>query len=318
MKITNNVLLLPKVTIDVSQLLLSAGRSNDEIQKTIDTTGIYRIRNAQPKLLAEFILDGLSSLIQWNSTFFSDVDAVIVISQSYDQRLPSVSTRIQGKFNIRSDAFCIDVMDGCSGYIKAISLAIMLGKRGCNKVLVIAGDLNSLMTAEADIGTKILFGDGISVSTIETDDSETDIRLFNNGDNDNIISCSIKDNIMNMNGFEVFRFTRNTVPILIKSYLREIGKSLDSYDLLALHQASKLVVSTICKSLSYTNTLCEDFACGEIGNLGAGSIGAWLTSINGLEHRGRLDMLAVGFGSGLSWGLASIVVDAQTNEVIYV
>lgn len=29
-------------------------------------------------------------------------------------------------------------------------------------------------------------------------------------------------------------------------------------------------------------------------------------------------MLAVGFGSGLSWGLASIVVDVNKNEAIYI
>jgi 3-oxoacyl-[acyl-carrier-protein] synthase-3 len=174
------------------------------------------------------------------------------------------------------------------------------------------------MTSESDIGTKILFGDGMAVSTLESDSSEIDTRIFNSGDNNNIISCSFKDNLMSMNGFEVFRFTRNVVPQLINSYLEGVGKSLASYDLLALHQASKLVVATICSTLKYKNTLCDDFSCEEIGNLGSGSIGAWLSNINQLASKGKLNMLAVGFGSGLSWGLASVVVDVQTNEVIYV
>jgi 3-oxoacyl-[acyl-carrier-protein] synthase III len=121
-----------------------------------------------------------------------------------------------------------------------------------------------------------------------------------------------------MNGFEVFRFTRNVVPQLVNSYLEESNQSLAAYDLVALHQASKLVVSTICASLKYRNTLCDDFACGQIGNLGAGSIGAWLSQISSLDKKGPLKMLAVGFGSGLSWGLGSIVVNVQRNEVIYV
>jgi 3-oxoacyl-[acyl-carrier-protein] synthase-3 len=163
-----------------------------------------------------------------------------------------------------------------------------------------------------------LFGDGISVSILEADESALETRLFNNGDNNKIISCSAEDNIMNMNGFEVFRFTRNVVPAFIRSYLEENSKSIDSYDLFALHQASKLVVNTICDSLNYRNNLTKDFSCGEIGNIGAGSICAWLTSIDNLHKKGSLKMLAVGFGSGLSWGLASVVVDIQTNEVIYV
>jgi 3-oxoacyl-[acyl-carrier-protein] synthase-3 len=121
-----------------------------------------------------------------------------------------------------------------------------------------------------------------------------------------------------MNGFEVFRFTRNVVPPMINAYLDSIGTTLQSYDLLALHQASKLVVSTMCATLKYKNTLGNDFSCGDIGNLGSGSIGGWLAKINGLEHKGELRMLAVGFGAGLSWGIASLVVDVQNNEVVYV
>jgi 3-oxoacyl-[acyl-carrier-protein] synthase III len=105
---------------------------------------------------------------------------------------------------------------------------------------------------------------------------------------------------------------------MINAYLNAIGTTLQSYDLLALHQASKLVVSTMCNTLKYKNTLGNDFSCGDIGNLGAGSIGGWLVKINGLENKGALKMLAVGFGAGLSWGLASLVVDVQNNEVIYV
>lgn len=318
MKLTNNFLILPNASLDVSELLLDSGRSSDKVSKTVSTTGISSIRYAHPKLLTEFIFDGLISINKSQSSILFDVDAVIVVSQSYDQRIPSISTRIQSKFNMRSDTFCIDVMDGCSGYIKALSLASMLEHKGFNKVLIVAGDLNSMMTTSADIGTRILFGDGISVSILESDDSVLDTRIFNNGDHNNVISCSSSENMMNMNGFEVFRFTWNVVPQMINSYLDDSGKSLQNYDLVALHQASKLVVSTICGSLKYKNTLSDDFSCGEIGNLGAGSIGAWLSKIKDLDKKGELKMLAVGFGSGLSWGLASVVVDVQRNELVYV
>jgi 3-oxoacyl-[acyl-carrier-protein] synthase-3 len=318
MKLTKNILLLPKKNIEVKQLLKDSGRNDEEIKKTLDVTGISHLRVASPKLLTEFIFDGLELLFQSNKNFFIDIDAIIVVSQTYDQRIPSISTRIQRKFNIKPEAFCIDIMDGCSGYIKAISVAKMLEQSGYKRAFIVAGDLNSLITSRAEIGTRILFGDGLSVTIFESDSSKIDTRLLNEGDTNNIISCSSSENLMKMNGFEVFRFTRNMVPPLIHSYLNETNESLDSYDLLALHQASKLVVSTICKSLKYTNKYSEDFACGEIGNIGAGSIGAWLAGINHLESKGPLKMLAVGFGSGLSWGLASLVVDIQLNEVIYV
>ncbi len=318
MKVTNNVLLLPKNVVNIKQLLLESGRSEIEASKTIANTGISSIRCAEPKLFTEFVFDGLFLLYEKAEKLFVNVDAVIVVSQSYDQRIPSISTRIQNSFNIRSDAFCIDIMDGCAGYIKALTLVKMLESQGFKKVLILTGDINSMMTSESEIGTKILFGDGVSVFTVETNNSKLDTRLFNDGDLRKIITCNTQDDILNMNGFEVFRFTRNVVPSLIKSYLNEVEKSLDSYELLALHQASKLVVSAICNSLGYQNSLGDDFGCGEIGNIGSGSIGAWLANINGLDRKGELSMLAVGFGSGLSWGLASVAVDLELNEVIYV
>jgi 3-oxoacyl-[acyl-carrier-protein] synthase-3 len=145
-----------------------------------------------------------------------------------------------------------------------------------------------------------------------------DTKLFNAGDTKNVIACDIRENVMQMNGFEVFRFTRNVVPKLIEAYLKESNEKLDSYDLVALHQASDLVVTTISKMLKLDNHLINNFACGQIGNLGAGSIGAWLSQGENLTKSGKLKMLAVGFGSGLSWGLASLTVNLKNNEVIRV
>jgi 3-oxoacyl-[acyl-carrier-protein] synthase III len=318
MKITNNFLMLPPDKLDVQEIMMDAGNSLEEAKKTIEVTGISSLFYANKKSLTEFIFSGLSIIEERHDKLLSSVDAVIVVSQSYDQRIPSLSTRIQKKFNMRTDAFCIDIMDGCSGYIKALSLASMLEKEGFKKILTVTGDLNSLITSQAELGTKILFGDGISISILEADASILDTRIFNNGDNKNIISCAFSDNILNMNGFEVFRFTRNVVPTMIKSYLSDSGQEISNYDLIALHQASKLVVSTICATLKFRNSLCDDFCCGEIGNLGSGSIGAWLSQIENLNQKGELRMLAVGYGSGLSWGLASVVVNVQRNEVIYV
>jgi 3-oxoacyl-[acyl-carrier-protein] synthase-3 len=318
MKLTNNFLLLPPTTISISEILLSAGRTAEEVEKTIATTGIRSVHHSESKGLTQFVFEGLLAISEKHQDVLVGVDAIIVVSQTYDERIPSISTRIQRKYNLPPNTFCIDIMDGCSGYIKALALARMLEVAGYQRVLIVAGDLNSLITANADIGTKILFGDGLSVTILESDEHELDVQLFNNGDQEGVISCSSTDNLMNMNGFEVFRFTRNMVPPLIREYLESTNKTLDSFDLVALHQASKLVVSTMCASLKIKNALAKDFSCGEIGNLGAGSIGAWLASISDLTSKGKLNMLAVGFGSGLSWGLASVVVDVKRNEVFYV
>jgi len=318
MKLTHNFLVLPNNSFCLSEILRKSGRSQDDSIKTIQTTGISEIRSAHPKLLTEFIFDGLDAIQLNNCDIFGDIDGVIVVSQSYDQRIPSISTQIQKKLKLKSEAFCIDLMDGCSGYIKALSIASMLNKKEYKKILIVSGDINSMMTNDADIGTKILFGDGVSFTILEAASSKIDTQIFNDGDDKNIISCSVDESIMNMDGFEVFRFTKNVVPKMINKYLLSKKITMDHFDLVSFHQASKLVVSTICKSLNYKNKLGNDFNCGKIGNLGAGSIGAWLSNIENLDNLGALNMLAVGYGSGLSWGLAALTIDIKTNEVFYV
>lgn len=318
MKISHNFLILPKNKISISETLKSGGRSEEETKKTIDVTGIISIHSAHNKSLTGLVHKGIEIISATHSNAFDGIDAIIAVSQTYDTRIPSLSTRIQALLNLPSTTYCIDVMDGCSGFIKSLSIADMLAQNRYKKIMIIAGDINSLITANAEIGTKILFGDGISLTILEADENTIDVLLYNKGDKEKVISCSANDNILNMNGFEVFRFTKNFVPNLINEYLTRKGISLENFDLIALHQASKLVVSTISNSLKINNKLTENFNCEKIGNIGAGSIGAWLANIKGLVELGRQNMLAVGYGSGLSWGLASIMIEVTINEVIYV
>ena len=318
MKLTNNLLILPEKTSEIEKILQDAAADKKKISKTIEITGISRIATANNLSLTDFIFSGLSVLYNKYNSVFSDVDALIIVSQTYDHRIPSISTRVQSKFNLPSNIFCIDIMDGCAGYIKALKVASLLELKGYKKIMIIAGEINSLMTSKADIGTKILFGDGVSVSIIEADDSCFDSIILNNGDHKNTISCNINDNIFKMNGVEVFNFTRHKVPSLINHFLETTKKSLKHYDLFAVHQASKLVVDNICSTLNYQNKLGDNFLCGNIGNLQSGSIGAWLANIKDLDKKDKINMLATGFGAGISWGVASIVVEIKKNEIIYV
>lgn len=318
MKLTNNLLILPEKTSEIKKILQDTAADEKKISKTIGITGISKITIASNVSLTDFIFTGLSALHNKYNHVFSKVDALIVVSQTYDHRIPSISTRVQSKFNLPSDIFCIDIMDGCAGYIKALKVASLLELKGYKKIMIIAGEINSLMTSKSDVGTKILFGDGVSVSIIEADNSSFDSIILNNGDHKNTISCNIKDNIFKMNGVEVFNFTRHKVPSLINKFLEKTKKSLKHYDLFAVHQASKLVVDNICSTLNYQNKLGANFLCGNIGNLQSGSIGAWLANIKDLDKKDKINMLATGFGAGISWGVASIVVEINKNEIIYV
>ncbi|MGL5291911.1 MAG: 3-oxoacyl-ACP synthase III family protein [Vibrionaceae bacterium] len=318
MILTHSILALANNTIDPVQLLQNAGRSHEEAQKTIQRTGFCKLSFAAPRQFSEFVLNALTKVSQQHTTLFADVDAVIVVSQTFDQRIPSLSTRVQNQLKLDPTTFCIDIIDGCAGFIKALSIAKMLEQQAHKKILVIAGDINSYMTQKADVNTQILFGDGVHIALLQASEHPLEVTLLNQGDEKKAIYCSADDNIMQMNGFEVFRFTKDKIPALVQNFVKNQGETLADYDLFALHQASLLVVSTICSALNYQHNGTASFACQNFGNLCSASIGAWLSQVPELDKKGAQKMLAVGFGSGLSWGAASLEINLHINEVLYV
>jgi len=318
MKLTHNFLILPIKIISVKELLISNGKNHEESKKIISNTGINNLRVSEEIGLSDFVIKGLLKLREKQSEVFVGIEAIIVISQTFDKRIPSLSTRIQGLLGLHINTFCMDIIDGCSGFIKGLAITQMLEDSGYGKVLIISGDINSLITNGADIGTKILFGDGISVTLFKSDTYKIKAQIRNEGDIQGVISCDSKNNLMEMDGFEVFRFTKSNVPKLIGEFTSDLNKNINSYELIAFHQASKMIVSNLCTILNVSNRLSDDFNCGSIGNLGAGSIGAWLSNIEELPSKGKLEMLAVGFGSGLSWGVAQVLIEIEQNMVVYV
>ena len=319
MQITENYLSLPSNTLQVEDYPYRHHFSSESIESTISNTGITSLHVCDSGF-THFCLQTFQCLINAHNVNFSSVGSIIVVSQSFDERIPSISTRLQKLLNLPSSTFCIDVIDGCSGFIKALSLAKSLLDSSCEQVLIVSGDLNSQLTINSHPSTRILFGDGISVTKIQRSSSlfQPQILLFNDGDNSDKITCSFSENTIHMNGFEVFRFARTEVPKLIKTYLRNNSLQYDYFDVVILHQASKLVVDAIVKQIDRNYHPSSYFKCSTIGNIGAGSIGSWVALSSDFPLETVLKALAVGFGSGLSWGLAEVNFNLNTNTIIHV
>jgi len=300
-------------------MLAAAKYSVEDAAKTIAVTGVEYVHHSLSGSLSTLVFEGLGRIRAENPEFLTGVDAVLVVSQSFDQRIPSLSARVQDFLDLKSSTFCLDIMDGCAGFVKAVSLVRMLEESGHKKVLVVCGDINSALTLNSVISTKILFGDGISVSIFESGASSPRASILNKGDNEGIIACGFEGgDSMLMNGFEVFRFTRTSVPKLVEAFLNDSGGKLSDYDLIGLHQASRLVVDSLAEVIGVESKFGPSFLCSQIGNLGAGSIGAWLTQVSSDKLVGKLRILAVGYGAGLSWGVASFEAELAMNREIYV
>ena len=105
-----------------------------------------------------------------------------------------------------------------------------------------------------------------------------------------------------MNGSEVFLFTMKRIPAAIKELLSNEKISIEDIDLFIFHQASRLVIENLTKSLKIDPLkVFKNFE--DKGNTVSATIPIALKDANeqGLLKKDNKVLIA-GFGVGLSWG----------------
>jgi 3-oxoacyl-[acyl-carrier-protein] synthase-3 len=105
-----------------------------------------------------------------------------------------------------------------------------------------------------------------------------------------------------MDGAEVFTFTLQRVPGLVKAILGSAGCGLDSIDSVVFHQANRFMLEYLAKRIKIPP---EKFAIAlrDFGNTSSASIPLAITT-SGLRERlqnSTARLLLAGFGVGLSW-----------------
>ena len=257
-----------------------------------------------------------------------EIDVIIFCTQSQDYIMPANSFLIHKHFNFKQEVWTFDYNLACSGYIFGLGIIRGLIETGLAKnVLLVNAETYSKYLNPKDRSTTILFGDGGAASIISKEDEGgiIDIVLSSNGDKfdtfyipaggmktpkSDSTSKSIADNSGNMkslenihmNGFAVWQFISKNVSKQI-SYLLEKNKlKTDDIDLFIFHQASKLTLDSLMKSLK----LKEDKVFVNLQDIGNTVSASIPIAIKDAEQKGKLKrgdlILLSGFGVGLSWG----------------
>jgi 3-oxoacyl-[acyl-carrier-protein] synthase-3 len=242
--------------------------------------------------------------------------------------MPANSFLIHKHFNFKQEVWTFDYNLACSGYIFGLGIIRGLIETGLAKnVLLVNAETYSKYLNPKDRSTTILFGDGGAASIISKEDEGgiIDVVLSSNGDKfdtfyipaggmktpkNNSTGKTIADNSGNMksqenihmNGFAVWQFISKNVSKQI-SYLLEKNKlKTDDIDLFIFHQASKLTLDSLMKSLK----LEEDKVFVNLQDIGNTVSASIPIAIKDAEQKGKLKrgdlILLSGFGVGLSWG----------------
>lgn len=256
----------------------------------------------------------------------SEIDFVLLCTQSPDYFLPSTACVLQSRLGIPTTAGAFDYNLGCSGCIYGMAVAKGLISAGIAKnVLLLTAETYNKYLHPSDKSNRSIFGDGAAACLISTDGFAEigDFVLGTDGagaehlivktgsarqktstgiedvDDDGHIR---RDDYLYMNGSAIFNFTLDAVPAMMNQLFEKSGLSKDDVDYYVFHQANKFMLNTIRKVCGlpkdkfYVNLQ-------ETGNTVSSTV---LIGLKDCLEQGTIQLgmkvMVAGFGVGLSWG----------------
>ena len=257
----------------------------------------------------------------------SDIDFLLLCTQSPDYRLPSTACILQDRLGIPTSAGAFDYDLGCSGCIYGMAVAKgLIAADLASNVLLLTAETYTKYLHPDDKSNRSIFGDGAAACLISKEKGLAEIGDFVFGTDgsgaDNLIvktqgarlrertglSTEDDDGHVNredylyMNGSAIFNFTLEQVPPMMKQLLEKSGLTKDEIDCFVFHQANKYMLSTIRKVCGISKDRFY-IDLDHTGNTVSSTILIGLKDCleQGLVRPG-MKVMACGFGVGLSYG----------------
>lgn len=226
------------------------------------------------------------------------VKCIILCTQNPEYGgLPHNSAIIQSKILKNNNIACLDISQGCSGYLYAIKTAEAFLKKD-QIGLIFTCDPYSKIIKE-DFNTDVIFGDAATITVVKNNNKGHTIKetdFFTDGKEFNSI-IKDKDKI-NMNGRKVLNFSTKYVPSFIKKFIKR-NKLLDIKKIF-IHQGSKFMIDLIKNELQEYD-IPSNFK--NLGNTVSSSIPILLKENN---FKKQNKFIICGFGVGLSISIGYI------------
>ena len=126
--------------------------------------------------VSELCIYGLNYLFENGLLRKEDIDALLLVTQSPDYQMPPTSNIIQGKLGLGREVICMDINQGCCGFIVGLTEAFMLlEQEEVNKVVLLNADVLSRKVSKHDRNSNPLIGDAATITIVEKSDSDTTI-----------------------------------------------------------------------------------------------------------------------------------------------
>ena len=97
--------------------------------------------------VSDLCIFGMRQLLDEGLISGDDIDALILVTQTPDYYMPPTSNVIQGELGLKQDMLCLDINQGCAGYLVGLIQAFnLLEQDSIKKVALLNADVLSRRT----------------------------------------------------------------------------------------------------------------------------------------------------------------------------
>lgn len=287
--------------------------------------------------VGDYAIYGVQQMLNDGIFKENEIGAIIVTTTSPDHFIPPISNIVQGKFDFDEDVVCIDISQGCCGYIVGLTYAFMtLNSLENKKVLLISGDMLTMRISTRDRASRPINGDAVTISVIENtgDDSPVWCSLKNDGKDAFAVyipaggtrmpitpetTKEMEDEFGNwrgqqhlvMQGDLVFNIIINMTPVMMEGLLAKTGDKMDDIDYFVCHQSSSFTLKKLAQRLEVTEQRLFNDIVPKYGNSSSATIPVTMCEHNDemfADNKKKKVMFAA-FGTGMSLG--AVLMDLE-------
>ena len=258
-----------------------------------------------------------------------EIDALVYVTLSPDHFVPPTACILHGRLGLRKDCFCIDIAQGCCGFVLGLIQAFqLLEQKDIHKVAVVNTDVLSRKVSKRDRNSYPLIGDAATIAIVQNREGAgtvfADVRFDGaramalkipaggfrqpSSAETAVLSADAEgneralDNLV-MDGTAVFNFVMADVPPMLADLMKDAGTDFADIDKYYFHQPNKFMLQKLAEKLDVPYDKMPNNVVENYGN----SSGATIPSAMALNDadvlcRETKRVCFSGFGVGLTYG----------------
>jgi 3-oxoacyl-[acyl-carrier-protein] synthase-3 len=278
--------------------------------------------------VSNLAVSGLEHLFKKSLLERDGFDALILVTQTPDHFMPPTSNIIQGRLNLKRDLLCLDINQGCAGFVLGLMQAFMLlEQESVRRVVLINADVLSRKTSPKDRNSYPLIGDAASITVVERDTEDSvicaDLKMdgsrnealmipagglrLPSGPETAILEDAGDGNLrakehLRMDGSAVFNFVQTEVPEQIQDLLAAACVPLESVDYILSHQPNRFMLEKLADKLKFPHAKMPSNVVEHFGNSSGVTIPVVITFNLAVHLRqSNSKVVLAGYGVGLTW-----------------